>query len=440
MDSRTLSSIFALTAYAPIALFAESLCVQRAMVASILSPRSIAPAITGCVKDLYRLWHLDDIQLFGSFEDQRTACVASVKHGNSFPLHNQTVLLLAGVLRRKLGAGNAITPHDPTRGQGFPIRRETIVNLSFVLPHQAGSERRGFCWLQCVCWGVTLVEIMGPTVMAAHMVTWGDAKGVFLMAGFSSSVLILAMLRFFTHPVITKQTEISKLRKDVARGVSTLDVHIIADDWNSKHLDVVCGYSSHLHAMTNIPMVISRPRLLLWASRALAVVLLVQAASLASLIGKKENSWLSLTWLAMYIVMLIPPRILSIYRSESTYESYMATLDKLQPIHFSSRRAALVFISLLPASKQAYVEEWDWMNVFMPDNERRRKLKAHINSLDPVTLEKDPEICEQIFTEEAEAEYQYSKDLLREASAAYHDPRVLQHLLSYKTSVGLQKV
>ena len=339
-----------------------------------------------------------------------------------------------------MGAAGAIMPYVPAMGEGFRTRRETVVSLNFVLPHQAGSERRGFCWLQGVCWGVTLVEILGPFAMAAHMATWADVKGVILMVGFSLSMLIMAVLRFSTHPVIENQSEISKFRKDVARGLLTLDVHVIADNWNSKHLNVVCGYTSHLHALTNISIAISQPRLLLWAGRALAVILLVQAASLASLIGKKENAWLSLTWLAMYILMLIPPRILNTYCSESTYENHTATLAKVQPIHFSCRRAALVFISLLPASKQAYVEDWAWMNVFIPDNERRRIWKAQIGSFDPVTLETDPEFCGQDLSEEVDAGYRKSKDLLKEASAAYNDPRVLQLLLSYKTSVGLQKV
>ncbi|KAL9121960.1 MAG: hypothetical protein Q9187_001485 [Circinaria calcarea] len=440
MNNPILSAFITVTAYAPIALYAESLRVQRAMVASILSPRSLAPAITGCVKDLHRLWHLDDAQLFGNFEDERAACVASVKHGNSFPLHNQTVLLLAGILRGKVNVAGAVVPYTPAIGGGFRMRRETVVSLSFVLPHEAGSAKRGFCWLQGVCWGVTLMELMGPIVMAAYMAMWGDMMGLILMVGFSLSVLVLAVLRFFMHPIVANQSEISRFRKDIAKGVTTLDVHIIADKWNDKHLNVACGYTSHLHALTNIPMAINRPGLLLWASRGLAVVILVQAASLASLIGNKENAWLSLTWLVTYILMLIPPRILNTYCSELTYESHTATLIKVPPIHFSCRRAALIFITLLPVSKQAHVEDWAWMNVFIPDNERRRIWKTQIDSLDPVTLETDLAVCGQGLPEEVEAEYRKSKDLLKEASAAYYHPRVLQPLLLYKTSVGLQKI
>ena len=80
------------------------------------------------------------------------------------------------------------------------------------------------------------------------------------------------------------------------------------------------------------------------------------------------------------------------------------------------------------------------MNVFIADNERRRIWKSQIDSIDPVILETDPEVCGQTFSEAADAEYRKSKNLLREAIATYRDPRVLQSLLSCQTSVGSQMV
>lgn len=164
-----LFSLMAITAYAPIALFTESLRVQRAMVASILYPHSIAPAVTGCVKDLHRLWGLDDVQLLGNFKDERAAGVASVKHGNSFPLQNQTVLQLAGVFRGSIDTTGMVVPYDPSMGKGLRTWRETFVSLCFVLPHEAESKECRLCWLQGVCWVVTIIEFVGPIVMAVYM-------------------------------------------------------------------------------------------------------------------------------------------------------------------------------------------------------------------------------------------------------------------------------
>lgn len=438
MENPVLSSILTITAYAPIVLFTESLRVQRTMVASILTPRSIAPAITGCPKDFHRLWHLDDAQLLGNFMDEHAASVTSVKHGSSFPLQNQTVLQLGGVLRRDMGIAGAIVPYEPAVGKSFPTRRETVVHLSFAIPHNERRGNDGYCWLQGVCWTVTFLEFAVPIALASYMAIWRHFTGVFLMIAISLSVLILAVLRSSMHPIIANQSEISKFCKDTATGLSTLDVHVIADHWNERNLNVVCGYTSHLHALTNIPLQVSRPRLLLWAGRGLAIVMLLQAASLASLIGDKSNAWLSLSWLSLYILMLAPPWILNAYHPESAYENYAATLTKVPPIRFSCRRAALVFISRLPSSNQAYVEKWARTNVFMPDNTRRKLWQAQVDELDLLTFEeKGPGVQGQHPSEKNDPEYLKSKTLLREASAAYHHPQVLQPLLAYKRSVGL---
>ncbi|KAL8993066.1 MAG: hypothetical protein Q9169_006621 [Polycauliona sp. 2 TL-2023] len=441
MDNPILSSLLTIIAYAPIVLFTESLRVQRTMVASILTPRSIAPAITGCAKDFHRLWHLDDAQLLGNFMDERAASVTSTKHGSNFPLQNQTVLQLAGILRRDMGMSRAIMPYEPAVGESFRTRRETVVHLSFAVPYSERCGKDGVSWLHGICWAVTFLEFAVPVVLASYMAIWRHFTGIFLMASISLSILILAVLRFSTRPIIANQSEISKFRNDTAARLSTLDVHIIADHWNERNLNVVCGYTSHLHAMTNIPFQVNRPRVLLWAGRGLAVVILLQAASLASLIGDKRNAWLSLSWLALYILMLAPPWLLNAYQPESAYEGYAVSLTKVQPIHFSCRRAALVFISRLPSSSQAHVDKWAWTNVFMPDNPRRKMWQTQVDELDLVTLEEKeknaPGVEKQHLSKEDDPEYLKSKTLLREASAAYHHPQVLHPLLVYKKSVGL---
>ncbi|KAI4231435.1 MAG: hypothetical protein LQ349_005612 [Xanthoria aureola] len=448
MENPVLSSILTSTAYAPIVLFTESLRVQRTMVASILTPRSIAPAITGCAKDFHRLWHLDDGQLLGNFTDERAASATSVKHGSNFPLQNQTALQLAGVLRRDrggaaAGGGAMIVPYEPAVGESFQVRRETVLHLSFVIPHhQERRGREGSGWLLAICWTVTVLEFAAPIVLAAYMVLWRHYTGVFLMTSISLSVLILAVLRCTTHPVMANQSEMAQFRKDPVAGLAKLDVHVVADHWNDRNLNVVCGYTSHLHALTNIPLQVSRPRVLLWAGRGLAVVMLLQAASLASLIGEKNNAWLSLSWLALYLCMLAPPWLLNAYDPEAASEHCTATLTKVPPIHFSCRRAALVFISRLPSSSQAHVDKWAWTNVFMPDNPRRKLWQDQVDEFDLLTFEeKLPAVHhgrqEQLPSKENDPEYLKSKTLLREASAAYHHPQVLQPLLAYKKCVGL---
>ena len=428
------SEILSFLAYAPIALFAENLRLQYAMVSSILTPCSIAPVTTGCVKDLHRLWEMDPVQLFGNFEDERTTHVTSVKHGNSFPLQNRTLLTLANVLKRK--PQPEIVPYLQTLKEP-QIRRETVLSLSFVLPYQDMSSRSSSGWLQAACWSVTLVEVLGPIVITVWMVLNNIITGAVLMLAISTSVLILAVLRALTRPIIANQSDMAKCRTISEYGKSKLDVHVIADSWNDKHLNVVCGYTSHLHALTNIPVAISHPSLLLWSSRALAAVLLIQAASLASLTGQRQNAWVSLTWLAIYIVMLFPAWVLRTWFPETTYMAHTAEVITVPPIQFSCRRAALVFISRLPVSITQQVDPWAWANVFVPDNERRRCWTSQVEETNFLTAESTSWERMEKLSELDEAERLKTKDLVQEASAAYHHPKVLQPLLAYKTAVGL---
>ena len=57
------------------------------------------------------------------------------------------------------------------------------------------------------------------------------------------------VVSFLTHPVIASLSEVLKYRRDVDRGVSTHDVHIVADYWNNKHLMVVCEYPVHWYGI-----------------------------------------------------------------------------------------------------------------------------------------------------------------------------------------------
>ena len=62
--------ILAMSSYAPIALFAENLRLQSALVTSILRTGAAGPLpspITGCVRDLGRVWNLNEFDLYGDF-------------------------------------------------------------------------------------------------------------------------------------------------------------------------------------------------------------------------------------------------------------------------------------------------------------------------------------------------------------------------------------
>jgi hypothetical protein len=55
------------------------------------------------------------------------------------------------------------------------------------------------------------------------------------------------------------------------------------------------------------------------------------------------------------------------------FEKNPASIQRLEPMHFSGRRAALLFIAMLPVSHRA--NRWGWWDAFMPENPRRRMLQ-----------------------------------------------------------------
>ena len=405
--------------------------MQHAMASSILTRSSIAPAMTGCIKDLHFLWDMDDSQLLGSFDDKDTAHVASVRHGNTFRLQNQAVLVLSRICGRR--SSQKILPYTPSIGE-FTKRRETVLNLSFVLPNAAANGNRAkFSRLEWVCLLISVAEIGGAITIAVGMALKGMVVGVILMLCLALSVIALGVLRYFTSPIIANQSAIAK---DLQSMSPTLDIHVIARHWNDTHLDVVSGYTSHLHALTNIPMAVDRFSLLRWASRIIAILLFIQAASLASLLGTKENAWISLTWMGSYLFMLLPPQVLKRYALESPHEKHSATVIRIPPIHFSGRRAALLFITLLPVSGRADIDSWAWMDVYMPDNDRRRCWRDQVESQDVATGKSTcSNLGYELTDKDGDCDMR-TKTALEEANTAYHHPQVLQPLLAYKSKLG----
>lgn len=117
-----------LISYLPIALFAESLRVQSSVLSSICSSSSVTAPLTGCVKDLDRLWNLNLYELFGGFGSGREWIVISIRNGNNFPLVNQGLLELAG-LKDKPTQDFASVPHS----------RPVTVAVKFVRPSRSSN-------------------------------------------------------------------------------------------------------------------------------------------------------------------------------------------------------------------------------------------------------------------------------------------------------------
>jgi hypothetical protein len=100
----------------------------------------------------------------------------------------------------------------------------------------------------------------------------------------------------------------------------------------------------------------------------------VQATAIASTFGSKSQELGSIAWLTMYWLMLLPGRIPQVCPTGELLKNQNTAIIQAEPIHFFGRRAALAFVAMLPVSPQ--VDKWAWLDVCMPNNERRRALQA----------------------------------------------------------------
>jgi len=84
-------------------------------------------------------------------------------------------------------------------------------------------------------------------------------------------------------------------------------------------------------------------------------------------------------WLTVYLISWITRKCISLAnRPENMLDQQPASIQQLEPLHFSGRRSALVFISMLPFSTNA--GRWGWWDVYMPDNDRRRAYQRELES------------------------------------------------------------
>lgn len=63
-----------------------------------------------------------------------------------------------------------------------------------------------------------------------------------------------------------------------ATGGAALDVHVVVENFNASEIHVLIGFSAHLHSLTNIPIRIGSWRSVVWITRLVGVVLVIQAA------------------------------------------------------------------------------------------------------------------------------------------------------------------
>jgi len=261
--------------WAPILLLAENLRVRNGLISAILSRYSVSWGLTGCVRDIRQLWNFDHRSLFDDNGTRRPNSVVSARYGNSFDLSNGAILEAAGITGQCSTLGN-----NQSTAKAF---RETVVHVSLIIPADVSNPSARWCTLRG--WMATASSVL-MALVTLSLASWAAQRSLViapaLLVCLTACHIITPTMGISIRPIFSNQATVESDRIRTTRRRAALDVHIVADSWNSSRISVLCGYSSQLHAVTNITVRTSRPRLLKWLSRLLSVVLAAQAVLLAA--------------------------------------------------------------------------------------------------------------------------------------------------------------
>jgi hypothetical protein len=368
LDSVWLSNIRTIISYLPVGLYAESLRFNSALISAIGSSLAIPLPLTGCIKDLSRIWHISPSDVLSDFRQYGGSSVASLRHGNSFPLVNKALLDRASITSRGTS--------DKGLHEIGLASRVVRLHITYIVPTTSRPSHSFAVLVSRIITAAELVILIGASTLCFR---YGLTTGAVLLLCLATNVVLLLLLQHFTIFIFANKEAIEKDISLTARGAA-LDVHVVVEDWNALDIDVIVGYSSQLHALTNIPVRIKGWRAVIWVSRLISLVLIVQASVLATLLGESTDQvWGSIIWLFCYLFMLVSSFLVSHKNLDMLVETQPAEVMRLPPINFLGRKAALIFIATLPGIDHKFgVGRWDWMDGFMPNNERRKDWLAEV--------------------------------------------------------------
>ena len=423
LDSIGFSNVAMIVSYFPLGLYAESLRFNSALISAIGSNLAIPMPITGSIKDLGRIWHLSPSDVLSDFRPYGGSSVASLRHGNTFPLVNKALLKRASIIGRR--------PPNNDSNDTELHPRVVRLHITYIMPTTSQSRLSYAVILSQI---ITAAEILALVAISTWLFIYGLTIGAVLLLCLAVNTVLLLLLQHSTSLIFANKAAVEKDTSLTAAGGAALDVHTVVEDWNASDMDVIVGYSSQLHALTNIPIRIKRWKAVLWISRFMGLVLIVQASILASLLGSPTvQVWGSVIWLACYLFMLVASFLVSVKNPDMLFEGQPSEVRRMPPINLIGRRAALVFIATLPGIEQRFgVGRWDWMDAFMPNNQRRKEWLAEITA---GGLEEDLESIESASTLSED-----SKRILLQVDSARNEHVFKRATEEFMKGVGLGKV
>ncbi|KAH6713436.1 hypothetical protein BKA61DRAFT_74806 [Leptodontidium sp. MPI-SDFR-AT-0119] len=273
-----------------------------------------------------------------------------MRHGSSFALANRGVLEVMGMVRS--GRQQTSSPFN----QGTQHARPTTLHITFVAPRPFSADlQKKSSQNKCASQIATAAEIILASSIGILMGLKHIYVGSILMACIVLNTLVLLLFRLLLKPVFANEQAMARDAQVGCSGGAALDVHLIAPTWNASQINVICGYSSQVHSLTNLPILITSSSLVKWCCRALALNLIIQAAALTSQVNSHSiQVWGSITWMLFYLIMLAPSCIMKRLYSGTILEDNSYFIRKLPPLQFSRRRSALAFLAMLPVNWSTY--------------------------------------------------------------------------------------
>jgi hypothetical protein len=168
--------------------------------------------------------------------------VASLQHGNTFPLVNGSVLFSAGVI-----------PRPNKTFEGSSSLRATMVSVTFIAPSSPEDVNPSGILMACLVITaelIALIVVIG--IRRSYEMYFGASLILCIFISLSMQYLLCRIVAFrYAHAEAIEKDQ----RRAVARGAA-LDVHVIVKHWNTSEIDVLVGYSAELRALTNLPIAI----------------------------------------------------------------------------------------------------------------------------------------------------------------------------------------
>ena len=127
---------------------------------------------------------MDDLELFGHFEDTQSSSVVSLRYGNAFGLANKTVLSTSGLIGKKKVGEPVVKFIGP---------RTTTVNVSFIVPMSSkNSTGNRLSYMSLI---IKSLELVVTVVLAIILFLNVIKIGALLFACVATPHLILLILQ-----------------------------------------------------------------------------------------------------------------------------------------------------------------------------------------------------------------------------------------------------